>query len=298
MRVKKLCLTLLLLCFALALRAQEKSDWYYFEHTDEILPDARSLFDKGEYDRAIGLCDLHDELLSTGHEQAPAVEDLRVRSRRCRELVSDISDRLADGDPEGAKLLAYELKELNPNDAWIAKAGLSVPKGRKQAVDEGTMRFVLQGGLGLAGLGHGSVSLAPSLSGGLFNIGDSVVGAQLELFLAPGLASSVASMFGAGASAVLRVAPGVYPSAGVGFFSCRNTVSRSDLGSTAGPFFPLGVTFLVGGRFALSASVCILPEVKVWSEATGYAAGISYQYLQAVSVAGGLMPRISLGYAF
>lgn len=294
--IKRLPILLfLLLCFPLYLGAQEKSDWYYIEHKEEILADIKSLFRKGEYDRVLDMCNLHNELLGEDHKEAAEVERLRRDARKCRELTADIKDHLADNDKDGAVVLAESLQEINPYDEMARLADRGVQNVQRNYDEE--MRLAIKGGIGLAGIAQGTTGVLVDVGAGLLNIGDSRIGAEANVFFSPWLASSTVSMFGMDARLVIRATPSVYPNAGIGFFTCRSK-EVTEVEATAGPCFPLGVSFVIGDGFIISATLCIFPEVRVWSRNTASAGGVRYNYLEPFTVAGGMVPRISVGYAF
>lgn len=102
----------LLLCFiSWALLAQEKTQAYYNSHENELLPDARSAFQEGNYDRTVLLCNWY--YIFTGDH---AADSLRERAERCSQLSSDMADFRSAGKTNEAKEAAKTLLSINPND--------------------------------------------------------------------------------------------------------------------------------------------------------------------------------------
>ena len=130
----KLRLLLLFLFLSLAAYAQEKGDVYYSGHQNEILPDAESLFRKGNYDRALQLCDLHKELLGLDHAEAGKVDELRALILECQKLAMDMEGYLERGHEGLARAVAEELRKLNPTDERLKQ--LSSRKKQTTKVDK------------------------------------------------------------------------------------------------------------------------------------------------------------------
>lgn len=117
----KLPLLLVFLCLAVSLSAQEKGDVYYSGHKEEILGDAESLFKKGDYDRALQLCELHGELLGIDHPEAKEVEKLKEIILECQDLALDMESYLEKGKENLARHVAEELRKLNPTDERLKR---------------------------------------------------------------------------------------------------------------------------------------------------------------------------------
>ncbi len=301
-----------LLLMPLAALAQEKSDWDYIKHPEEILPDAKSLFAKGDYNRVLILCNIHKEVRGEDHPEAAEIEALRQKTIKARELVAEIAEQLADNHPADARDTAEELQEINPNDEWIAKVGLvqePVEVSRPRSAPEyDDMHIVPKLGFGLFGLSQSSVSFAPSLGAAVYNIAYTPLGAELNFFFDnsvklysdnPYLKDILtgASITGASAKAVMRLGEIFYPALGIGFFSCRHDSSYLKR-STSGLFVPASVTVIIGGRFALEAGVSFFPEVKMLLQSTAYVEKLEYSFYDMTSMTGGIVPSISVGYAF
>ena len=76
-------LSLLIGLLSQAVFAQEKMQSYYVNHESEILPDARTAFEKGDYDRTVELCKWY--YIIVGKHDA---DTLRAQAERAKELQS------------------------------------------------------------------------------------------------------------------------------------------------------------------------------------------------------------------
>ena len=110
-----LLFTLFLCIYCASLLGQEKTQYYYNSHEREILPDANTAFQNGNYDRTITLCRWH-YIIVGDH----AADSLCEKAERCARLSSDMTELILSGDTEAAFEKAKALLELNPNDP-IAK---------------------------------------------------------------------------------------------------------------------------------------------------------------------------------
>lgn len=380
----KLRLLLLFLFLSLAAYAQEKGDVYYSGHQNEILPDAESLFRKGNYDRALQLCDLHKELLGLDHAEAGKVDELRALILECQKLAMDMEGYLERGHEGLARAVAEELRKLNPTDERLKQLSsrkkqttkvdktsreqekpkeaeqpkvveqpkadeqpkeVEQPKEQEQTVvpeqpkeqealkeqeapkeqklpikpvepaeqddidddfyssypagdDYFPPRFVVTAGASIIGLGQTGSAIAPGIGVGMYDIGESIIGAEARAYLAPGMASSTALMFGLDAGAVIRIVKGIYASAGLGFFSCSPTKSEGT--ATLGLCIPAGVSVLIGKAFVIQAGVSYYPSVDIGvTKTVKTSVGPSYSITTAQNVLQACVaPRISLGFAF
>jgi len=112
MKLFKLFVTAFLFCaLPLVLSAQEKTQAYYNSHENEILPDARASFRRGDYDRTIELCKWH-YIIVGDH----AADQLRANAERCSKLSKDMVAYQADGKIKDAKEIAEIILSLNPED--------------------------------------------------------------------------------------------------------------------------------------------------------------------------------------
>ena len=353
-RFIKTLVVILFLGLATFLQAQEKSDWYYIDHSDEILKDATSLFQAGNYARAIDLCNLHSDILGDEHDETPTRDELMSLVLKCQKLATDLENYIEDGYMQAAKAVAEELRALNPSDERLKQFGLySPPSANKPVVqkqedkkqqppvtdkpaeekkisvkqlvgdksddtdyddysdssygssqmmndydDADEPKIAIRVGAGLMGLGQDQMSIAPSLTFGYYNMGYSIVGAELMAYFNSWLAESKASMVGADALVALRVAKGVFPKAGVGFFSCGSTQAKN-AEKTMGMCIPAGVSF-VFGNFSFDIMASGYPEVKIWQVTKATASqGVTYDYKYPQTVLGlSVVVGVSLGVAF
>lgn len=109
--------------------AQEKSQFYYSTHEDEIIPDATKAFQNGKYERAAELCMWHYVIVGD-----KAADSLRAKAERCVELSKEMADYFDAGKRKEARETAQLLLSLNPNDTAalhlleeLDKADVSVP---------------------------------------------------------------------------------------------------------------------------------------------------------------------------
>ena len=138
-------------------------------------------------------------------------------------------------------------------------------------------------------------AIAPGAGFGLLNLGGSPVGLEAGLYFGS-LSEKTASLFGLDAAVNFRVGTSVYPKAVVGFFSCKSSVTGS---GTSGLCAGAGLTFLVGGHFAVEAGLKYYPKVNVSGTTPVSTAGTTYDFPAAVEVlGGGIAPMVSIGWAF
>ena len=321
----RLFITALLLCFAVALQAQDKSEWYYMDHKDEILKDARKLFQKGDYSRAIELCNLHRDLLGDEHSETPDRDALMILVLKCQKLATDIENFVDDGYMQVAKALAEELRALNPSDERLKPFGLysapppepaqkPEPKPKQEPkpapeekafeevghswADEDDPFYAVRVGCGILGI-PSYYAFAPSLSFGWYNIGYSDLGMELKGYYTKALAKSTVQMIGADLLFALHVAKGVYPKLGIGGFSCTD-ISINNGDNTKGLCIPGGCTFLLGRHFTFDIGVSYYPETKVWQQSNEQATkGVYYKYRFPNTVLGySVSAWMSIGVAF
>jgi len=332
--MKKLSILLLLLGFAALLRAQDKSDWYYADHKDEILGDAERLYRKGDYSRALDLCNLHRDLLGDENPDAEKVDALVSNVLKCQKLATDLENYLEDGYQQAAKAVAEELRAINPYDERLRQFGFTIPaeprvrpeprkKDDKPIVvqhkdtgddedvpqssksfdypDEVDTKFVVKATVGLAGLGMADYSPALQFGGGVgvLDIGGSVIGAEAKFNYSGTLAGGSASLFGIDAVVDVRLGRIVYPYAGFGWFVCTDKISTVSH-KTNGLCVPFGVSLLFGGHFVLDLGACFYPAISVWTDAEATtSAGAKYTYQSRLdALTAGIAPRISIGVAF
>lgn len=158
--------------------------------------------------------------------------------------------------------------------------------------------FVVKAGASVFDLSQLAQTVAPGASLGVYDVGGSPVGMEAGFYLCPGLSAQSASLFGLDASLVLRVAKGIYPKAGVGFFTCKATSGSGS--ETKGLCGGLGVTFLVGGHFCLEVGAKYYPKVSLLeSEVVSTTPGATYEFPSVWQVfSSGIAPMVSIGWAF
>lgn len=363
--IRNLLLIIAVLFFAPGLYAQEKTQSYYNTHENEILPDARASFQKGNYERAIELCKWH--YIIVGTQDANLLRDM---AERCAKLSSDMTEYWAAGKTKEAEETAKILLSINSNDAAakellaeIERASIpapadtvvvdapvaevtaeEIPVVENPVVQDSVVTempileelpveqvaqetepvvpetvestpsvptkpvsgpelqprtmFVVKAGASVLDLSQLAQTVAPGASLGVYDMGGSPVGMEAGFYLCPGLSAQSASLFGLDASLVFRVAKGIYPKAGVGFFTCKST---SDSGSeTKGLCGGLGLTFLVGGHFCVEVGAKYYPKVGLrGSEMVSTTPGATYEFPSVQQVlSGGIAPMVSIGWAF
>ena len=119
--VSSLCIAILLGTVSWDVFAQEKTLQYYNTHENELLPDARTSFQKGEYDRTKELCRWHYIIFG----ENLSVNSLREKSERCALLSREMNDLKTNGNVNDAKQKANDILSINPEDA-AAKEVLAI----------------------------------------------------------------------------------------------------------------------------------------------------------------------------
>ena len=160
-------------------------------------------------------------------------------------------------------------------------------------------RLIISGGASFFGNVQGSsVTLAPGIGIGMYDIAESRMGIEAKVYISPWLASSTAFLFGTDACAILRIVRGIYASAGIGFFSCSLSGEKSK--PTLGLCVPGGVSFVLGKSFVIQAGISYFPEVNLSSsKVVKTSAGPSYSITLGQKVINsGIVPRVSIGFAF
>lgn len=329
--VRRLLVALLLASFSFAMFAQEKTQSYYLTHESEILPDAQASFKQGNYDRAVELCVWHYIIVGT-----QAAESLRTNAEKCAALARELAGHRAAGRDKEAEESARALVALNPDDPaandFLASLRVEeeIPEPEvavseppvleaQETVPEETVpeepqdvkvvppsrpvpseatpvsnRFIVKANVAFLDLKQFAQSIAPGVSLGLYDISGSPVGAEVGAYVCSGL--PVASMFGMDASVAFRVANGIYPKAGIGFFSSKPKESSSK--GTNGLCAGLGLTFMTG-HLCLEAGLKFYPEVKIQGTQKYSTDGASYDFPSAVSaLSGGVAPMVGIGWSF
>lgn len=165
-----------------------------------------------------------------------------------------------------------------------------VPSGQ-----EFRTRFVAKAGVSILDMTQLSGTVAPGAAFGVYDLGGGRIGGELGGYLCSGL--STASMTGLDAALVFRAVKGIYPKAGLGFFSCKSLDQNDSF--SYGMCAVASVTFLIGGHFCVEAGVKYYPVVSLSGLETVSTAGTTYDFPATVSVlSGGIAPVVSLGWAF
>lgn len=186
------------------------------------------------------------------------------------------------------------VKETQPD---FVKPETEVASAAPEPFDEPRTRFVIKAGVSVLDLKQMSSTFAPGGSLGLYDLGGSRIGVEAGGYFCPGMSALSASLFGMDASLVLRVAKGIYPKVGAGFFSCRSTDGSG--AQTKGLCGGLGVTFLMGKHFCLELGAKYYPAVKLRSAERYSTSGVSYEFPSSRQIlGGGIAPMVSLGLAF
>ena len=327
--------TVLLLGFlGISSFAQNKTQAYYNSHETEILPDARTAFRNGDYERAMELCRWHfiivgDNLADALREMAGSCDNLSKRmmslyedgkmseAREAAELLLSINSE----DSNAKKLL----EELNKLEAAIPETPIPVDTLAAPVVENPVEvdASVTEEPVLLEPVRESSETTTPaplpvaaSQTRLVAKAGLSFIDMkQLAQTIAPTLSAGIydmggtpfgleaglyfcpgASLFGLDASVVFHAAKSIYPKAGLGFFSCK---SRETGTGTSGLCAGLGLTFMLGGHFCIEAGVKYYPEVKVNGTEPVTAGGVTYDFPSAVQVvSGGIAPVVSVGWAF
>ena len=119
--VNRIIVSLIFCLVTLGLSAQEKTLQYYNTHENEILPDARTAFRTGDYNRTLELCRWHYIIFGDN----PTVESLREKSERCAALSKEMNAFRSEGNVKEAKQKATVILSINPDDV-AAKEVLSI----------------------------------------------------------------------------------------------------------------------------------------------------------------------------
>jgi hypothetical protein len=119
--VNRIIVSLVFSLVTLGLSAQEKTLQYYNTHENEILPDARTAFRTGDYDRTLELCRWHYIIFGDNS----TVESLREKSERCAVLSKEMNAFRSEGNVKEAKQKATVILSINPDDV-AAKEVLSI----------------------------------------------------------------------------------------------------------------------------------------------------------------------------
>lgn len=326
---------------SISMLAQEKTQSYYNTHESELLPDAKTAFQNGKYERAVELCKWH--YIIVGDKAADALRDM---AERCTQLSEEMSDYYAAGKTKEARETAKKLLSLNSHDANaqqlldelemvdkplpqdtkedtgravedaitrekpiskdpvitpprdIEKSGEVGSKANTPVIRTGSrMSFVAKASVAALNLDRIREAIAPGGNFGLYDIDGSPVGFEVGGYYCPDLFSS-GSLFDIDASLIVRIAKGIYPKIGAGYFSY--TDNATDKSVKNGLCAVGGLTFLLGGHLCMEIGTKYYPEVSVQGfEMVSTTPGASYEFPSVKRILpGGIAPFVSFGWAF
>ncbi|MBO4843455.1 MAG: hypothetical protein J5490_02600 [Bacteroidales bacterium] len=127
-------ITILLSFLSVVVCAQDKTQAYYAQHEREILPDAQTEFTKGNYQRAVLLCQWHYVMVGDD-----AASSLRDKAEKCQTLLEEMNRLYLEGDNEAAIEKAMELLALNPEDAIAKELLLATKSSLTEPIEEETI---------------------------------------------------------------------------------------------------------------------------------------------------------------
>lgn len=110
--INKLCVCCLVALLSPVMFAQEKTQYYYNSHENEILPDANASFREGNYERAIELCKWY--YIIVGNHSS---DSLREKAERCTSLSKEMESLSFAGRIGEAREIATTILSLNPSDS-------------------------------------------------------------------------------------------------------------------------------------------------------------------------------------
>lgn len=105
------CVSVMLALSSCLVFAQEKTLSYYYQHENDILPDAQAAFQRGNYERTIELCKWNYIILGDN-----TADSLRERAERCSQLYNEMVSLMTNGKREEAGEIAIALLEVNSDD--------------------------------------------------------------------------------------------------------------------------------------------------------------------------------------
>ncbi len=167
--------------------------------------------------------------------------------------------------------------------------------GSLDDADISSPRIVLKAGVSILDMQQFAQTIAPGLNAGVYDLGGSRIGAEMGFYICPGIPST--SLFGVDADIVFRVADGLYPKAGIGFFSCKSTEGERSV--TNGLCAGVGFTFVSGMHFCLEIGAKYYPVVKLRESIMVSTAGSAYEFPSPrQALPGGIVPMVGIGWAF
>lgn len=325
--MRKFTIIVLLILPSLLIRAQDKDRDYYSKHVSELIPDAQTAFDLGNYKRTRDLCDWYFEFSFKDD-----LNDLYDKTSKCIKIKDRMKELLDAGEIDTAKQKAVELLAINPKDPYAERV-MKLKKPESQTVNDTTkvvppvspvkpkpvkpvepkMQFVLKAGLGMLGVNYkfgvsgAKVSYTtgevldpllqfPTISAGVYNIADSRFGGELSVPIVLGLKNL--SALDVDAYLVYRLGKFFYPKLGLGYMNCYYGANNS--WGTQKIVFGGGLTVLIAQKLALEAGVKYYQNIYVGdSQMVEATPGVSYPYTEMLlTVNKGLYPFFSIGYAF
>ena len=117
--IQRLCVVLFFSILSASMFAQEKTQYYYNTHENEILPDANASFQKGDYEHAIELCKWHYVIVGNH-----AADNLRNKAERCASLKEEMESLRTAGKIKEARDIAKTILSINPSDALAKEVSL------------------------------------------------------------------------------------------------------------------------------------------------------------------------------
>ena len=256
-----------------------------------------------------------NEVVSAGKEQADpsayedepvfTMEEAKVLKAKMQEVPPQEASVTEENDEKNEEKAVSEektiIEDVEAKELLTKEPEKESKKPEKAAVSrkknaEKLPHTVIKFGASALNLSALQQTYALGGSLGFYNVGDSRIGGELGAYLCPGF--SPASLVGVDVSMVLRVANGIYPQIGVGFFSYKAGSEGSPV--TRGLCAGAGLTFVMGGRFCLGLGVKYYPEIDIREVTTiSTTPGPDYEFpwIRQV-ISGGLAPFVSLGLAF
>ena len=290
-------------------RAEELCRWHYIIVGDRAADEMRN--------KALRCIQLSEEL----HAHLN-VEDLGAAKRVAEELLT-----LNQNDAEAMKVLAVntsiqnDSEPVNQNEVEaedeveVELAEPSEPDDSQEMIEEMTIidpdgspeqqkikseinatRFAIKAGASILDFTSFVQTLAPGVSGGLYDIAGSRFGIELGAFFCPFWTSTESkSIMGIDASALIRVADGIYPKVYAGFFNCK----KDNYNPTKGILVGAGVSFIVLKHLCLDFGLSFFPNVKLNGTEQVSISGLQYDYpSSSTEITAGLSPTLSIGWAF
>ena len=166
------------------------------------------------------------------------------------------------------------------------------------------VRFVLSANAAVISSVDKEKAIATGMSIGAYDIAGSRIGAEAGAYFCPVGITTLASdghfknvsPYGFDAALVFRAGEGIYPKAGIGYFSYKETPKDSpDVNGLCGI---LGLSVLLGKHFCLELGVRYYPETKVMGGKSVSTWESSYLYPTMKTLFKGFSPMAGIGWAF